>query len=209
MTLLSSAQPTWTARYAEATVQRLGLHLSLLRKWNSAINLVAPATLGDVWSRHVLDSAQLFDLRCKRCRSWADLGSGAGFPGLTVAILAADGDPHLHVTLVEADQRKAEFLRTVSRETGVTVTVLAARIEDVPPLNADVVSARALAPLDLLCGYAWRHMSPSGRALFLKGARAEEEVEVSRKAWHFTLETVESVTDPSANVLRLTELRRV
>jgi 16S rRNA (guanine527-N7)-methyltransferase len=115
----------------------------------------------------------------------------------------------LRVTLVESDKRKAEFLRTVSRETGVAVTVLDSRIESLPALEADVISARALAPLPALCGYAERHLAPDGRALFLKGARAAEEVQSARMSWQFHLETLPSVTDPQSSVLVLTDLRRV
>jgi 16S rRNA (guanine527-N7)-methyltransferase len=128
---------------------------------------------------------------------------------MVVALLAKDGAPDMRVTLVEADRRKAEFLRTVSRETGVAVTVQDQRIEALPPLNADVVSARALAPLPVLCGYLERHMAAKGKALLLKGARAGEEVAMARQNWRFQLETLPSSTDPHGSILQLTDLHRV
>lgn len=202
-------RPDWTTRFSPSAVQRMEQHVALLRKWNGAINLVASASLDDSWFRHVLDSVQIFDLRGGDIGHWVDLGSGAGFPGLVVALLAKDHAPDMRVTLVEADKRKAEFLRTVSRETGVPVNVLDSRIETLPPLNADVISARALAPLPILCGYAHRHVIAQGRALFLKGARAPEEIIEARKSWDFHLECQPSITDPQAAILVMTDFHRV
>ncbi len=209
MTVPASAQSHGMGQYPVSVMSRLDRLVGLLRKWNTAINLVAPSSLDEAWSRHVVDSAQIFELAGERCRHWADLGSGAGFPGLVVALVAKDLAPDMRVTLVESDQRKAEFLRTVSRETNVHVTVHAERIEAVLPLQADVVSARALAPLPVLCGYAERHLAKGGRAVFLKGARAGEEVQTARRDWRFSLSSVPSRTDPHASVLVLEELCRV
>ena len=206
MIMAGVARPDWATDLSGETMARLEGHVAMLRKWNPAINLVAPATLNDVWTRHVADSVQLFDLRGDRCRHWLDLGSGAGFPGFVVACLAVERAPDMRVTLVESDHRKAEFLRSVSRETGVSVTVRDSRIESLPPLEADVVSARALAPLPALCAYAARHLVPTGLALFLKGARAEEEVHAARIDWHFNLLSRSSITEPAASVLVLTDL---
>ena len=183
--------------------------VTILEKWNPAINLVAPASLSSVWTRHVADSAQLFQLCPPTARRWVDIGSGGGFPGIVVAILAAESRPYLKVTLVEADQRKAVFLRTVSRETSLDITVIAERIERVERLNADVVSARALAPLAQLCSYADRHLSVGGTALFMKGARAVEEIDDARQAWQFKLTAHSSTTDPAAAILELQELSHV
>ncbi len=205
----ASERPAWTGQFSDTTVARLERHLALLAKWNAAINLVSPSSLQQAWDRHVADSVQIFALRGGPCHQWADLGSGAGYPGLVIAILARERAPEMRVTLVEADQRKAEFLRTVSRETEVEVSVLDSRIEALPPLQADVISARALAALPVLCAHANRHMVPSGRAIFLKGARAEEEIAAARGAWQFDLQRLPSKTDPAASILVLTELHRV
>jgi 16S rRNA (guanine527-N7)-methyltransferase len=181
----------------------------LLEKWNKAINLVSAASLVDVSRRHFLDSAQLFALASAEAKSWVDLGSGGGFPGVVIAILASSVRPDLVVTLIEADSRKAEFLRTVSRETGLAVEVRAVRIEACPPLDADIVSARALAPLASLCAYAHRHLGGNGRCLFMKGARHVEEVENARKSWAFDLEIIPSRSGPDARILQLKNLKRV
>ena len=126
------------------TVTRLQDLEAVLNRWNPRINLVARSTLGQFWSRHVLDSWQLVPLVPDTARSWIDLGSGGGFPGLVVAILSAEQKTAGQIKLIESDQRKCAFLRTVLRETGVTGQVIANRIEDIPPQNASVLSARAL-----------------------------------------------------------------
>lgn len=191
------------------TLARLDAYAALLGKWNPAINLVSKSTLPELWSRHFADSAQLFDLADPSAATWADLGSGGGFPGLVVALLAAEKRPRLHVTCVESDRRKATFLATVARETGVEVAVHSDRIETLTPLEADVVSARALAPLDVLLGFAERHMAPDGQALFLKGTGHVAEVETALAHWAFRLDTIPSRTDPASAILKIGSIRRV
>jgi len=202
-------------KFAEAfdvsreTRDRLTLYAELLTKWNPAINLVSKSTVSALWTRHFADSAQLLDLAETRRGIWADLGTGGGFPGLVIAILAAEKCPDLKVTCVESDQRKATFLRTVARETGVDATVISERIETLSPLNADVVSARALAPLPALIGYANRHLAPEGIALFLKGTGQAKEVEDALASWAFRLDTIPSRTDRESTILNLRSIRRV
>ncbi|MFC2969984.1 16S rRNA (guanine(527)-N(7))-methyltransferase RsmG [Acidimangrovimonas pyrenivorans] len=191
------------------TLARLECYAALLEKWNGAINLVSKSTLAQLWTRHFLDSAQIFDLKPEGARSWADLGSGGGFPGLVIAILAAEAAPELRVTLVESDIRKATFLSTVARETGVQVEVRPERIEALAPLGADAVSARALAPLDDLLGYAARHLAPEGRAIFLKGAAHAQEIEEALAHWRFDVQKHPSKTDPKAVILSIGGLARV
>ncbi len=193
----------------ETSRLRLEIFISILEKWNPAINLVSPASLAAVWDRHVADSVQVLQLCPPDAQHWVDLGSGGGFPGMVVAILAADRYPNLGVTLVESDQRKAVFLRTVSAETGVGVNVIAERIEKTKRLDADVVSARALAPLAQLCGYADRHLNRGGTALFMKGAHALAEIDEARQAWKFSLTVHPSTTEPTATILKLLELSHV
>lgn len=191
------------------TCDRLTLYAALLTKWNPAINLVSKSTIPALWSRHFADSAQLLELAEIGSGSWADLGSGGGFPGMVVAILAAEKSPDLNITCVESDQRKATFLRTVARETGVDATVISERIEALPPLNADVVSARALAPLPALVGYANRHLAPEGIALFQKGTGQAKEVDLALASWAFRLDTIPSRTDRESTILKLRSIRRV
>jgi 16S rRNA (guanine527-N7)-methyltransferase len=185
------------------TSDRLERFVALLLKWNPAINLVSKSTLSDVWARHITDSAQLYPLAPSGFRHWADLGSGGGFPGIVIAIIAAEQAPQALVTLVDSDQRKATFLRQVMRELDLNGNVESERIEAMPPLGADVVSARALAPLDRLCDFSQRHLTPDGVALFLKGRTGEEEVAAARKQWVFKLTEIPSVTSADATICKL------
>ena len=189
------------------TIEKLEIYASLLRKWNKTINLVSPGTLDTLWVRHFADSAQLLSLAPQNMRKWADLGSGAGFPGAVIAVLTESSHPDLTVTLIESDQRKATFLRAVARETQTSFTVLAERCESVARLEADVISARALAPLDVLLGYVSRHIARTGTALLSKGASAASEVELAGKTWSFTCESIPSMTDTDAAILKIGEIK--
>ncbi len=191
------------------TMDRLKALESLLAKWNPAINLVAKSTVHQSWTRHILDSAQIFNLAPPTARHWVDLGSGGGFPGLVIAALAADLRPHLAVTMIESDQRKATFLRQASHDLGLSPTILAQRIELTDPQKADVVSARALAQLPALLEFTRQHLAPGGLALFLKGATWREEVELARKDWHFDITPHLSVTDPQGAILALKAITHV
>jgi 16S rRNA (guanine527-N7)-methyltransferase len=190
------------------TTARLDAYATLLTKWNPAINLVARSTLPDLWKRHILDSAQLLDLAPKGARHLVDLGSGGGFPGLVIAILAAEKRPDLRVTLVEADLRKAAFLNAVVRETGLSARVCAARSESLPPLEAEVLSARALAPLTNLIAHAERHLAECGRAIFPKGAAHEAEIAEALERWRFSVQKHPSRTDPEAVLLCIGDIAR-
>lgn len=201
----SEAQPEWLDVSRE-TFDLLGKYLLLVRKWNPVINLVSKADLDNLWTRHLLDSAQLFYHAPLEARSWCDLGSGGGFPGVVVAIMAAEKAPKLAVTLVEVDRRKAVFLTEACRQLGIKATVLTERIDRLAPQQADVISARALAPLANLCDFAQRHMSPSGVAIFPKGRAAQQEVDDARLRFSFNLTKTQSIVDPEACVLCLRDI---
>jgi len=190
------------------TMDRLQVYADLLRKWNPAINLVAKSTIDDLWTRHMLDSAQIYDLAPKDAKSWIDIGSGGGFPGLVIAALAAGEGRDLRTTLVESDQRKAIFLRTVAQEMGLDVLVHAKRIDQISPQGADVISARALAHLSELLVFASLHLSETGVALFPKGVKADVEVKEALASRSFVFEKFPSKTDPTAVVLRIGDLGR-
>ena len=190
------------------TLERLTIYVNLLKLWNPKINLIARSTLPDVWTRHIQDSAQVFDC-APEVNHWVDLGSGGGLPGLVVAILGHDIKTPLQVTLVESDQRKCTFLRTVIRETGVSATVLAKRVEDIPSLDADVLSARALTQLSGLLGYTQHHMRPDGIAIFPKGEKWQKEIEDARDSWRFDVEPVTSKTESAAAILKIRNVSRV
>ncbi|MEI6558531.1 MAG: 16S rRNA (guanine(527)-N(7))-methyltransferase RsmG [Rhodospirillaceae bacterium] len=178
------------------TLARLAIYLALLEKWQPRINLVGSATLRDPWRRHFLDSAQLRPLLLESTQTVVDLGSGAGFPGLVLAIL---GLPDVH--LIESDHRKIAFLREVAAATETKITVHPCRIEAVPRFSADAVTARALAPLAPLIGYALPFLGPRGVCLFLKGGQVERELAECPPG--MTVERFESRSDPSGVVLRL------
>jgi 16S rRNA (guanine527-N7)-methyltransferase len=191
------------------TIARLEHLEALLRKWNPAINLVSPQTLATVWTRHFLDSAQLYALADGAPKHWADLGSGGGFPGLVLGILEREKAAGMSLTLVESDQRKAAFLAHAARDLGISATIEAKRIEALVPLRADVVSARALAPLAQLLDFAERHLAPGGIGLFPKGGRWRDEVAFAQQKWSFDVEPKPSATDPEAVVLKIKGLHRV
>ncbi|MEP3276461.1 MAG: 16S rRNA (guanine(527)-N(7))-methyltransferase RsmG [Stappiaceae bacterium] len=184
------------------TEERLETYIRLLRRWQPVQNLVAPATLDVLWRRHVADSVQTH-LAVPDARRWLDLGSGAGFPGLVTAILLAD-QPGSVVHLVESNQRKAAFLRTVIRETGVPAQVHPGRIEDVTrnwraPL--DGISARALASLDVLCGHAHEFVMMGATAVFHKGRDYKRELEEAAHNWTLDLVKQPSQVDDEGRLL--------
>lgn len=185
------------------TLERLEIYENLLKKWNPAINLVSEGTLADIWTRHFLDSAQIWTLKPKTAERWIDLGTGGGFPGLVIAILAAEKSPNLRVDLVESDARKAAFLMTASREMGVSPEIIIERVEELSPRQADVISARALAPLSTLLEYAFRHKAKNGICLFPKGQNHEIELTEAAKCWTFKVQKTPSMTDSGGVILKI------
>lgn len=189
------------------TLSRLETYVALVELWTKKINLISPKSVPDIWTRHILDSAQLFPIAPETARTWADMGSGGGFPGLVIAILWQDKPAACEFHLIESDQRKAVFLRTAIRELGVHATVHAKRIEDVPDLGADVVSARALAPLKTLLSQAKHHGHAETVGLFPKGQAAQADIEDARRNWSFTCRQHQSITDPAAQILEVGAIR--
>lgn len=184
------------------TLDRLQRYAALLEKWQARINLVSGATLPELWRRHFLDSAQLLPLvraaRPEPAETWLDLGSGAGFPGLVLAIMGA-GKVHL----VESDRRKCAFLRQVIRETGADAAVHAVRIEALAPQRPDIITARALAPLHRLLPLAARHGRADTEIWLLKGQHVEEELTKASISWNMRIEELASQSDPLGRILRI------
>lgn len=186
------------------TFDKIRLYAELLERWQKSVNLVSPASLPEMWERHFLDSGQLVSqLPAGRLRL-VDFGSGAGFPGLVLAVMRPDLDVHL----IESDQKKAVFLMEVSRVTETPVTVWPKRVGDVDGLNVDVVTARALAPLDELLDMTLLHVKPSGMGLFMKGADAKAELETARKSFDFQAEIQSSLTSSEGAIVRVLNLKR-
>lgn len=188
------------------TCARLERYIALLSDWSSRINLVSKSTIPDAWSRHLADSVQLLFLAPPSARTWIDLGAGAGLPGLPVAIVAAELAPQLGVTLVESDRRKVAFLQTVNADLGLGVSIDSRRIETIPPRVYDVVSARALAPLERLCALSHRFKHPGTVFLFPKGAHLDSELTEAARHWHIRGERIPSRTRSDSAILKITDL---
>jgi 16S rRNA (guanine527-N7)-methyltransferase len=184
------------------TSESLDHYCDLLVKWTKAINLIGPDTIPDLRTRHIDDSAQLIAFAPETFRHWADLGSGGGLPGVVIAILAREKNPTARFSLVESDQRKAAFLRTVKREIDLPLEIIAQRIEAIPPLAADVVSARALASVEDLLKMADRHLADDGLAVFPKGQNLQKEL-AGLDQDEYTITQVPSRTDANATILLL------
>jgi 16S rRNA (guanine527-N7)-methyltransferase len=185
------------------TLSRLEAYAALLVRWSARINLIGRYTIADLWRRHILDSAQLQSFIPVGASSLIDLGSGAGLPGLVLGILGVPG-----VELVEADSRKCAFLREAARIAEVPVAIRGCRIQAVPPHPVDVVTARALAPLDRLLGLAEPFLAPGTECLLLKGERVEDELTLARRHWTMTASLHQSRSDPRGVVLRLQQVAR-
>lgn len=188
---------------AEVT-DRLRIYQALLLRWTARINLIARTDADEIWQRHILDSAQLGPLLPAPAAELVDLGSGAGFPGLVLAITTG-----WQVHLVESDQRKAAFLREAARATEAPAVVHPLRAEALKLPPVPVVTARALAPLAALLPLAAPLLRPDGICLFPKGATANDELTAAANGWQMRVERFPSQTSAGATILRLSEIRRV
>ena len=191
----------------ENTLKKLKIYDSLLKKWQKAINLVSSSSLTDSWVRHFMDSTQLWPLIPLGAKTLVDFGSGAGFPGLVLGIIAAEHQPALTVHLIESDTRKCAFLQEVVRECGGKIIIHPTRIEAVDPFAADVITARALKDLNTLLLYSKPFVTASTVALFLKGEKAQEELDSAQKTIQMNVQKIPSQTDEKGVVLRLTQIQ--
>ncbi|MQR98715.1 16S rRNA (guanine(527)-N(7))-methyltransferase RsmG [Gluconobacter aidae] len=185
------------------THERLERFADLLVQWNAKINLVSPRDIAQLWPRHIEDSLQLAELIPKGA-TITDLGSGGGFPGIILAI--ATDSP---VTLIESDQRKCAFLREAGRICCAKVTVIAKRIEAASPPPADIITARALAPLNKLLDWARPLLKEDGFCLFLKGQKAQAELTEASADWHMNHSMFPSRTDPDGAIIKVSDFKRV
>jgi 16S rRNA (guanine527-N7)-methyltransferase len=189
-----------------AQMADLQAFLALLTEWNGRMNLVGPSALADFWRRHALDSLQIRDIE-PEARSWADLGAGAGFPGIVLAIFAK-GEPDTHVHLVESMAKRCRFLEAVVEALALQATVHNARAEDLS-LKVDVVTARACAPMVRLLGYAWPYLKTGATGLFLKGQDVEVELKEATKYWKFHARLIPSISYSEGRIVRLKRVSRV
>ena len=192
------------------TVAKFETYAALLKRWQKTINLVAPSTVDDVWHRHFADSAQLLANAPLAEGHWLDVGTGAGFPGLVLAIMASERGGTRH-TFIESDTRKGAFLREVARTTGTAVEIVTARIE-LPETAAKVgqvqcVTARALAPLSRLASWVAPYFGGETTGLFLKGRDVSLELDEALKAWDFAYQLLPSVTDDAGRIVKMSGLR--
>lgn len=188
------------------TLDRVHSYLAVLDAWRDRINLIGPGEGRHLWRRHVLDSLQLIEQISADDLKVVDLGSGAGFPGLVIACALAER-PGASVTLVEKSVRKSEFLEAAIREGGLPARVLNARIEDADGGQYDLLTARALAPLPKLLGYARVWLKPSGKALLMKGRDTAAELAEARRIWTFDVSERASLSSPDGRVLKVSSIR--
>jgi 16S rRNA (guanine527-N7)-methyltransferase len=184
------------------TSEKLQAFAAKVLRWNKTINLISKQSAPNIWERHILDSAQIFPL-ANPTQTWLDLGSGSGFPGIVMAIMGAQD-----ITLVESDQRKATFLREVTRTLSLNATIICKRIEDIPLQNAQIITARALASLTDLLAYASTHLAQSGKAIFPKGRIADKELAEAKQSWHFDHTSLPSRIDPESTIFIIKNIQK-
>ena len=189
----------------ESVIADLQQYRSYLEDWNQKMNLVGPSTLEIFWSRHAWDSAQILPLE-PEALTWADLGAGAGLPGIVLAILQKNR-PGFHIHLVESMAKRCRFLTEVVTALNLPATIHNSRAEDLS-LTVDIVTARACAPMTRLLGYAQPYLKRGATALFLKGQDVAAELEEASKSWTFEAEVLPSFSDARGRIVRVRKLRR-
>ena len=198
-----------TYNVSRETFDKLKSCQTMLSEWQQKFNLVSSNTLEDSWNRHFLDSAQLFPLLPKDAEVMYDFGSGAGFPGMVLAIMANEKMPRLQVNLVESTTKKTLYLNAVREQLGVRVNVLNDRIEKLPTAKADVITSRALASLNELLGYAVRFCKPETVCIFPKGKKYAEELAEAHRCWRFKCQILPSCQSEEGRILVITSLSKI
>ena len=206
MTVSNAAEFQALTGATDEQIADLETFIARLAEANAVMNLIGPDTLPDVWSRHIWDSAQLLEL-APEAKTWADLGAGAGFPGVVLAVLLK-GRPDAHVWLIDSLGKRCRFLQEIVGELALPATVINGRAEE-QTLRVDVVTARAVAAMEKLLGYAQPYLQRGAQGLFLKGEKAEAELIEARKVWHFDSGLSVSRSDPRGRIVSVRSLRRV
>ena len=206
--MLEVEQSAFQAKTQATAAQMADLEAFRVRltETNAVMNLVGPDSLPDFWNRHAWDSAQLL-AEAPDARTWADLGAGAGFPGVVLAILLK-GREASHVWLIDSLGKRCRFLQEIVDALGLPATVINGRAEE-QSVSCHIVTARAVAPMDKLLGYAQPYFQRGAQGLFLKGEKAESELIEARKSWHFEAELAPSQSDPRGRIVKIRSVRRV
>ncbi|MBL0942231.1 MAG: 16S rRNA (guanine(527)-N(7))-methyltransferase RsmG [Alphaproteobacteria bacterium] len=185
------------------TMTKFERYVQLLESWNKSLNLISSKTAKEIWQRHIYDSAQI--LSClSSSKTIIDFGTGGGFPGLVLAMMGP-----WDITLIESDTKKCSFLKEVARQTDTKITILNQRIETVKPWQVDVITVRALAPLNQLLNYASPFLLDKGVGIFLKGKMLEAEIEQARLEWTFNAEVIESKTSCEGRIIKVKDIKQL
>ncbi len=191
------------------TFEKLQTYQNLLTEWQTKFNLVSNGSLNDAWNRHFIDSVQLFKYLPKDCKTLLDFGSGAGFPGLVLAVVAAEKTPYLKVTLIESIAKKTLYLKEVAAQLGLDVNIINDRIENIQPQKADVITSRAMTSLNGLLGYACRFCKPETVCIFPKGKKYAEELADAHRHWKFKCKIEASDVSDEGRILIISNLRKI
>lgn len=202
--LLKNNDSDLLSNVSRETQEKLEIYVALLQQWNTKINLVSKQNSDQIWERHIIDSLQLANLIESDVQSAVDFGSGGGFPGLVLAIVTG-----LPITLVESDIRKTVFLREVARQTDANVTVLCKRIEQVEMPKVNLITARALASLDILLSFSEDRLTENGYCLFLKGRQVDDEIVEAQKNWQLDFQKISSKTSPDGVIVKINQFKRI
>lgn len=198
-----------TYNVSRETFERLKTYEALLREWQQKFNLVSNNSLEDCWNRHFLDSAQLAKYIPADAKVLYDFGSGAGFPGMVLAIMLGEKTPYLKVKLVESIAKKTLYLNEVKAQTNTAVEIINQRIENIAAEKADVITSRALASLDALLGYVYKFSTKKTKCIFPKGKSYAEEIAEARKNWKFDCEVLPSEQSDEGKILIITNLLKL
>ena len=185
------------------TCDLLSVYYDMLMHWNKKINLVSRKSINTSWDRHFLDSAQLWLYLPQKANTWLDFGSGAGFPGLVLALISRELKPSLKFTLVEKNKKKAIFLNEVVNKIGLNVEILPYNVELIKPQNADVITSRAFGKLDHLLRISYKHQNNDTTSFFPKGVSFSEEIKISKKKWNYELEKIKNIIDNNSFILKI------
>ena len=190
------------------TIDELKKYEALVKEWNTKFNLISKSTVDKVWERHILDSLQLCPFFDEKEGVLIDFGSGAGFPGIVIAIVAKEKFPNLKINLVESITKKATFLNVVKEALNLDINVINDRIENIKSLKADFITSRAMASLDKLLNYSKPFCLKSTNLIFPKGEKWKEELEEAKKKWCFNFKTIDSQTNKDSCILYISNVRR-